>query len=113
MAEPAWYTAAGRGRSECFARFALDARVQEASRQVSLAEVFTPGDHRAIETAVREVEARSAGEVVPYAVERSDRYERALWSASTLGALAATALAAVAWAWQHWSGPVVLWIALP
>src|SRR5262245_52401998 len=98
MAEPAWYTAAGRGRSDCSRGSRRAHGVQEASRQVSLAQVFTPADHQAIEAAVREVEARSAGEIVPYAVERSDRYERALWSASTLGALAATALAAMAWA---------------
>ena len=57
---------------------------------MALERFFSPADHRAIEAAVREVEARSAGEIVPYAVERSDRYLRALWSAATLGALAAS-----------------------
>jgi putative membrane protein len=75
---------------------------------------FSPADHAAIETAVREAEARSAGEIVPYAVERSDRYARAFWTAATLGALvAALAAALVRWASDVWGGPLVLWIALP
>ena len=37
--------------------------------------VFSPGDLAAIEAAVREVESRSPGEVVPYAVDHSDAYE--------------------------------------
>jgi putative membrane protein len=81
---------------------------------VTLERFFSPADHAAIEAAVREVEARSAGEIVPYAVERSDRYTRALWSAATLGALtAALAAALVWWAGDVWGGPVALWIALP
>lgn len=75
---------------------------------------FSPADHTAIEAAVREVETRSAGEIVPYAVERSDRYTRALWTASTLGALvAALAAALVRWTGDFWGGPIVLWIVLP
>jgi putative membrane protein len=63
---------------------------------------------------VREVETRSAGEIVPYAVERSDRYARAVWTAATLGALAgALAAALIRWAGDFWGGPVALWIALP
>jgi putative membrane protein len=81
---------------------------------LSLERFFSPADHAAIEAAVREVEARSAGEIVPYAVERSDRYTRALWTASTLGALAAAAAAALLrWTGDFWGGPIVLWIALP
>ncbi len=81
---------------------------------MALERYFSPADHRAIEAAVREAEARSAGEIVPYAVERSDRYLRALWCAATLGALAASLLAAlVRWAGDVWGGPVALWIALP
>jgi putative membrane protein len=60
------------------------------------------------------VETRSAGEIVPYAVERSDRYTRALWTASTLGALVAALVAAlVRWIGDFWGGPIVLWIVLP
>jgi putative membrane protein len=76
--------------------------------------VFSPSDHAAIESAVRDAETRSSGEIVPYAVERSDRYTRALWTASTLGALvAALAAASIRWAGDFWGGPIVLWIALP
>ena len=81
---------------------------------LSLERFFSPADHAAIEAAVREVEAQSAGEIVPYAVERSDHYLGALWHAATLGALlGALAAALVHWTWELWGGPVVLWIALP
>ena len=74
---------------------------------------FSSADYAAIEAAVREVEGRSAGEIVPYAVERSDRYASAEWSAALLGALAASMITALAqWAGDFW-GPVALWIALP
>lgn len=63
---------------------------------------------------MREVEAQSAGEIVPYAVERSDRYARAVWTAATLGALAGSLAAAlIRWSGDFWGGPVALWIALP
>jgi putative membrane protein len=75
---------------------------------------FSSADHAAIEAAVREGEARSAGEIVPYAVERSDPYARALWTAATLGALVGALTAAlIRWAGDVWGGPVALWIALP
>ena len=60
------------------------------------------------------MEAQSAGEIIPYAVERSDRYARAIWTAATLGALAGSLAAAVIrWSGDFWGGPVALWIALP
>lgn len=78
-----------------------------------LDQLFSPADHAAIEAAVREVEAQSAGEIVPYAVERSDPYVRAHWTAATLGALAGGLIAAlVQWAADVWGGPAVLWTAL-
>ncbi len=81
---------------------------------LSLERFFSPADHAAIEAAVREVEAQSAGEIVPYAVERSDRYARAIWTAATLGALAGSLAAAlIRWSGDFWGGPVALWIALP
>jgi putative membrane protein len=49
--------------------------------------VFSPGDLAAIEAAVRDVESRSPGEVVPYAVDHSDAYHDALWTVATLGSL--------------------------
>jgi putative membrane protein len=81
---------------------------------VAIADVFSPADHAAIEAAVRDVERRTAGEVVPYAVESSDTYARGLWIAATLGALlagiAAAALHRVAGGWgDAWAA----WIALP
>ena len=81
---------------------------------MSLERFFSAADHAAIEAAVREAEARSAGEIVPYAVERSDRYVRAVWSAATLGALAGSLGAALArWAADLWGGPLLLWIVMP
>jgi putative membrane protein len=81
---------------------------------LSLDRFFSPADHAAIEAAVHEVEAHSAGEIVPYAVERSDHYLGALWHAATLGALLASLAAAlVHWIGELWGGPIVLWIALP
>jgi putative membrane protein len=81
---------------------------------LSLERFFSPADHAAIEAAVREVETQSAGEIVPYAVERSDRYARAIWTAATLGALAGSLAAAlIRWSGDFWGGPVALWIALP
>jgi putative membrane protein len=80
---------------------------------VSLERFFSGADNAAIEAAVRDAEGRSAGEIVPYAVERSDRYASAEWSGALLGALAASMLAALArWAGDFW-GPVAFWIALP
>jgi putative membrane protein len=81
---------------------------------VSIERFFNSTDHTAIEAAVREVEGQSAGEIVPYAVERSDRYVRAEWSGAALGALAASLAAAlVHWAGDLWGIPAALWIALP
>ena len=75
---------------------------------------FSQADNAAIEAAVRDVESRSAGEIVPYAVERSDRYTRAVWTAATLGGLAGALGAAILrWAGDFWGGHVALWIALP
>jgi putative membrane protein len=81
---------------------------------VSIERFFTPADRAAIEAAVREVEGRSAGEIVPYVVERSDRYVRADWTGAALGALAASLAAAfVRWAGDFWGISVAIWIALP
>jgi putative membrane protein len=80
---------------------------------MSLDRLFSAADHRAIEAAVREAEARSAGEIVPYAVERSDRYHRALWCAATLGALSVSLAAAVVRSAVEVWGPVAFWIAFP
>lgn len=89
-------------------------RTPEAILRASLERFFSPPDHAAIEAAIRELEAQSAGEIVPYAVERSDHYVRAIWTASTLGALAAALAAAlIRGTGDLWGGPIVLWITLP
>jgi putative membrane protein len=81
---------------------------------LALDRFFSAADHAAIEAAVREVEAGSAGEIVPYAVEHSDVYAQAPWIAATLGALLAAAVTGlVRWVGDVWGGPVALWIALP
>ena len=81
---------------------------------LSLERFFSPADHAAIAEAVREVEAHSAAEIVPYAVERSDHYLVALWHAATLGALlGAVAAALIHHTGEFWDGSLTLWIALP
>jgi len=75
---------------------------------------FSPTDLAEIERAVRDAEAETAGEIVPYAVSHSDHYEAAAWKGATLGAFLAVALAALLhWRAEVWGGPVLAWIALP
>lgn len=57
--------------------------------------MFSREDLDAIQAAVREVEARSPGEVVPYGVDRSDAYGEAAWATATLGALLGSVMVAV------------------
>jgi len=81
---------------------------------LSLERFFSPADHAAIAAAVHEVEAQSAAEIVPYAVERSDHYLLALWHAATLGSLLGAVVAAIVhWTAELWGWPLVLWIVLP
>ena len=75
---------------------------------------FSSEDLAAIRAAVLDVESRSPGEVVPYAVTRSDPYAEAAWIAATLGAL----LAGLAAAFAHgpldaWLAESAAWLALP
>jgi len=73
---------------------------------------FSRKDLGAIEEAVREVEARSPGEVVPYAVDRSDGYPEAAWVAATLGGLVGgLAAGSVYAALGGWIDAPSLWIA--
>lgn len=75
---------------------------------------FSPEDEAAIEAAVREAEAATAGEIVPYAVGRSDVYASAVWKAAVVGAvLLSTAAAVVYEAGRFWGALLPLWIALP
>jgi putative membrane protein len=75
---------------------------------------FSPDDLAAIEAAVREVESRSPGEIVPYAADRSDAYPEVAWTTATLGALLGGLSAAVA----HWTlgtglAEPTVWVAGP
>jgi putative membrane protein len=73
---------------------------------------FSVADHEAVEAAVREAEATTSGEIVPYAVGRSDDYREAPWTAALLGALlAAAAAAALVELGDLWLAAPALWTA--
>jgi putative membrane protein len=75
---------------------------------------FSVEDEAAIEAAVREAEAATAGEIVPYAVGRCDVYASAVWKAAVVGALALSVAAAVVYeVGRFWGALLPLWIALP
>ncbi|MDX1419800.1 MAG: hypothetical protein R3181_07535 [Rubricoccaceae bacterium] len=65
--------------------------------------LFTDAEREQIRRAVGEAEQRTAGEIVPYVVAQSGRYEIAAWRGGALGALlAATVALGVAWAYDGW-----------
>jgi putative membrane protein len=65
--------------------------------------LFTDAERERIRLAVDAAESRTAGEIVPYVVVRSGRYEIAAWRGGALGALVAAAVAlAVAWTYDGW-----------
>jgi putative membrane protein len=75
---------------------------------------FSPADLREIQEAVRDAEANTAGEILPYVVSHSDHYEAAAWKGATLGAFAAVVAAAAAhWLGGYWGGFVLAWIVAP
>lgn len=75
---------------------------------------FSQADLDAIQTAVREAEARTSGEIVPYVVERSDEYPTTAWKGAALGALLGPMVALAIHRWTDvWGWPLGLWIALP
>ena len=75
---------------------------------------FTSADLQEIEAAVRLAEKTTSGEILPYAVARSDHYETAAWKGATLGALAAVVAAGIArWAGETWGAPSTAWVMLP
>lgn len=81
---------------------------------MTLDKFFGPGDRRRIEEAVREAERESAGEIVPYAVERSDAYAAAGWRAATLGSALGGVVAAAAFRLLDlWGAPLEIWIVAP
>ncbi len=75
---------------------------------------FSQADLDAIQAAVREAEARTSGEIVPYVVERSDPYQNALWKGAALGALLGPMVALAIYRWStFWGWPFEAWIVLP
>jgi putative membrane protein len=75
---------------------------------------FTQADLDAIQTAVREAEERTSGEIVPYVVEQSDEYPSASWKGAALGALLGPMVALALHRWSDlWGLPLGYWIALP
>src|SRR5690606_1021582 len=83
--------------------------------------LFTEADRQRIQEAVAAAEQRTAGEIVPYVVDRSDRYEVAMWRGAALAGLVATAVVLVVlqlyrgWglAWLHdaWGALLVVLLA--
>ena len=65
--------------------------------------LFTESEQARIAAAVGNAEKSTSGEIVPYVVRRSGRYEIAAWRGAALGALLAASVAlAVAWAYDGW-----------
>jgi len=56
--------------------------------------ILTPEEQERIRKAVEEAERKTSGEIVPYIVEQSDRYEVAHWRGATLGILIGMLIAA-------------------
>lgn len=66
-------------------------------------ELFTEADMERVRAAVAAAETQTAGEIVPYVVERSGRYEVALWRGGAIAALLAMLLGlGTAWAYDGW-----------
>lgn len=65
--------------------------------------LFSDDDHERIRAAVAAAERRTAGEIVPYVVRQSGRYDVAVWRGAAAGALvAAAALLGVATLYDGW-----------
>ncbi len=76
--------------------------------------LFSQADLDAIQTAVREAEGRTSGEIVPYVVGRSDPYQNALWKGAALGAILGPMVAFAIYRWSTlWGWPLEAWIILP
>ena len=60
-----------------------------------MTELFTQVDLDRIKAAVAEAEQRTSGEIVPYLVERSDRYDVTLWRGAALFAMLSICLAGI------------------
>ena len=76
--------------------------------------LFSEADLEAIQTATAAGELRTAGEIVPYIVERVVESDTARWRGATLGALGAALAAGLVNAFgDFWGGFGVWWITLP
>lgn len=65
--------------------------------------VLTDADRERIREAVDHAETQTAGEIVPYIINRSGRYEIAFWRGAAAGALLAGALGLlIAWLYDGW-----------
>ena len=66
--------------------------------------ILTEADQERIREAVDHAETQTAGEIVPYIINRSGRYEIAFWRGGALGALIAGAVGLlVAWLYTGWA----------
>jgi len=76
--------------------------------------LFSEADLEAIRAATAAGESRTAGEIVPYIVERVVDRDAARWRGATLGALGVALVAGIANAFgDFWGGYGVWWITLP
>ena len=76
--------------------------------------LFSDDELEAIRQATAKGESRTAGEIVPYIVERVIDRDEPRWRGATLGALGAALAAGVANALgDYWGGSGVWWITLP
>lgn len=65
--------------------------------------ILSDADQVRIREAVDRAETQTAGEIVPYIINRSGRYEIAFWRAGVLGALIAAAIGVlIAWTYNGW-----------
>lgn len=74
---------------------------------------FTASDLEAIGQATTAAEARTAGEIVPYLVQRVDDHEESRWRWTALGSVVAAAAAGVAHQITNWWGVGIWWISAP
>jgi len=81
---------------------------------MKLRTIFSEADLEAIQAATAAGESRTAGEIVPYIVERVVDRDAARWRGATLGALGAAVAAGLANVFgDFWGGFGVWWITLP
>ncbi len=67
--------------------------------------LFSPSDLERISQAVKGAERKTSGEIVPYVVDESDRYEEAAWrGGALLGAVALVCIAILHLTSEYWHG---------